>query len=472
MSPSRTFWAWTAVGTAASLTVVIAGPPLVDGGAISWWFTPSFDGARALFYVGMAGMCLAWLGMGRVVGDVSGRWLWFAGALWGVPLALGPVLFSRDVYSYLAQGEILHLGLNPYKVAPVALHFHGQRHLLHAVSAFWRHTTAPYGPLFLGLVSPIASLAHDHLVLAALLARLPEVVGVVLLGVFVPRLAGAIGGSPARGGWLIALSPLVLLQLVSAGHNDALMVGLMVGGVWLAVSEKPLAGVFVCAVATTIKVPAAAAILFIVVCGARGASTRRDAWRLVALAAAITVAVLGVVTVATGVGLHWISTSVFSTPNKVRLAITPATAIGYTVASLLHDLGVSANAHSLESAFGGVTAVLTIALALWLLWRVRWATLVRYLGVVLVAAALGGPALWPWYLVWGLALLAAVPTLQRSWAMLAALTVPAFLVKPDGILLLPRSTAPAVLVVYLVAGAVVLAGLRRRHQMPSAIAVT
>jgi hypothetical protein len=473
MSLRRAFWAWTAVGTVASIAVAVTGPALVDGGVITWWYTPSFGGARAAFYVAMAAMCVAWLGVGRSVGEVPARWLWCAGVLWVVPVALGPALFSRDMYSYLAQGEILHLGLNPYHVPPTALAFHGQRHLLEAVSPFWRRTTAPYGPLFLGLVSPMASLARDHLVLAALLVRLPELVGVGLLAVFVPRLASAIGGSPARAGWLVALSPLVLLQLVAAGHNDALMAGLMVGGVWLAMTDRPLAGVFVCAIAATIKLPAAAAIVFIVVAAARAAPGRREAWQLVAWSIAITVAVLGVVTLVTGVGLHWISTSVFSTPQKVRLAITPATAVGYTIASVLHDFGLSANARSLESAFGGVTGAVTIVLTLWLLWRVRRATLVRYLGIVLIAAALGGPAAWPWYLIWGLALLAAVPEMQRSWVLLAALTVPVFLVKPDGILLPPRPTAPAFLALYALAGAVAWVALRRRRAVPErAVALT
>ena len=65
----------------------------------------------------------------------------------------------------------------------------------------------------------------------------------------------------------------------------------------------------------------------------------------------------------------------------------------------------------------------------------------------LVAAALGGPAAWPWYLIWGIVLLAAWPAAQRSVALAAAVTLPVFLVKPDGILLLARSASPAVVVV-------------------------
>jgi hypothetical protein len=48
-----------------------------------------------------------------------------------------------------------------------------------------------------------------------------------------------------------------------------------------------------------------------------------------------------------------------------------------------------------------------------------------------------------------------------------------FLVKPDGILLLPRSSSPAVLVVYAaLAAALAWSALRRRREVPRAVAVT
>jgi hypothetical protein len=175
--------------------------------------------------------------------------------------------------------------------------------------------------------------------------------------------------------------------------------------------------------------------------------------------------VLVLVTLAVCVGFDWVTTGVVSTPQKVRLAITPSTAVGYTIASVLHDFGAYANARSIESAFAGVFGAVTVGLGAWLLWRVRRATLVRDLGVFLVVAALGGPAAWPWYLIWGIVLLAAWPGVQRSVALAAAVTVPVFLVKPDGILLLHRAASPAVLGVYVALG--VAAWLRWRHRRPT-----
>ena len=40
---------------------------------------------------------------------------------WSVPLVLGAPLYSRDVYSYVAQGRMAQLGINPYLHGPLSL---------------------------------------------------------------------------------------------------------------------------------------------------------------------------------------------------------------------------------------------------------------------------------------------------------------------------------------------------------------
>ena len=75
-------------------------------------------------------------------------------------------------------------------------------------------------------------------------------------------------------------------------------------------------------------------------------------------------------------------------------------------------------ARGLESALSVVAFSLSVVLGVTLLWRVRRDTLVRYLGIALLAVAVAGPAAWPWYLTWGLVLLAACrksSARARSW---------------------------------------------------------
>jgi hypothetical protein len=213
-----------------------------------------------------------------------------------------------------------------------------------------------------------------------------------------------------------------------------------------------LLGVALCALAATIKLPAAAAIPFMLVAYA----DRRTALRAVLIAVSVVLAV----SLVSGLGLGWLSTSVFSTPAKVRLAITPATALGWTIAQV-----VPVGARGLESGLGVVAFAAVAALTVSLLWRVRSPTLVRYLGLVLLAAALAGPAAWPWYLTWGLVLLAASPEFQSSWLIPVALALSALVVKADGVLAFPLHTAPLFVVLYI--GAAVAVLLSRRRPAPA-----
>ncbi|MBV9001704.1 MAG: polyprenol phosphomannose-dependent alpha 1,6 mannosyltransferase MptB, partial [Solirubrobacterales bacterium] len=439
----RAFWAWACLGLAGSLLVALAGPR-VAGEPVRWWFQGG--GGVAVLYAGILALLIAWVALGRRALTV--RQLWMVAAIWTGPMFLAAPLFSQDVYSYLAQGTLVHLGLDPYTQTPAVLAQHGQAHVLSAVSPFWRHTTAPYGPLFLWIVSWFTG---TSLVVGVLLVRTLELIGFALLAAFVPRLARNLGADPGRATWLVLLSPLVLFELVAAAHNDLLMIGLLVAGVSLAVERRVLPAVALCALAATIKLPAAAAIPFILV----AAGDRRTVITGVLVAVGVVVAV-GIVS---GLGFSWISTSVFSTPGKVRLAITPATALGWTVAQI-----VPVGARALESALGVVAFCAAVMFGLVLLWRTTRGNMVRYLGFALIAVAVCGPAAWPWYLTWGLVLLAACPGVQWSLALVLVALITPLMVKADGVLAFPLHTSPAFVALYVAAGAV---ALRRRPSVAS-----
>jgi hypothetical protein len=91
-----------------------------------------------------------------------------------------------------------------------------------------------------------------------------------------------------------------------------------------------------------------------------------------------------------------------------------------------------------------------------LLWRTRPPNMVRYLGFALIAAAVCGPAAWPWYLTWGLVLLAACPGMQFSRMLAAVIVVGALVVKADGVLAFPLHTAPVFVALYVAIAAVAL----------------
>lgn len=465
---------WPALGLLGSCLASGAATRLLNHRPVSWWWRAPLPAAHwfelNLLWTGVVLLAVAWVGLGRRLaidrsarpGDVIA-----VGALWALPLALGPALFSQDMYSYLAQGSVLAHGLNPYHVAPSALARWHETRLLATVSANWRGTTAPYGPVFLGLADLASKLAGGDVVLGIEFVRVIALGGLALLALSVPRLARRLGADDVQAVWLVVASPVSLISFVAGGHNDALMAGLMVAGVTLALQDRPLAGLALCALAATVKLPAAAGVAVIAICWLRDEPAR---WRQILPAAGVVVAgVVLAVGAVTGVGLSWISASLFSTPASVRLAITPATALAVTIHELGHGVhsGVEQAAAGLESALVKVGMAFVVLFAAWLCLDVRRERLARALGLMLIVAAIGGPAAWPWYLIWGTALLAADPVAQRSPWLQIAMLVPAFALMPGGDVVVSLPHAYELLILYACAATVAVGAGRRRRRAPA-----
>src|SRR6478609_581860 len=149
--------------------------------------------------------------------------------LWALPLLVAPPMFSRDVYSYLAQSQIARIGLDPYKVGPAS--GLGLDHVFTlTVPSLWRETPAPYGPLFLWIGSGISRVTGDNIVAAVLCHRVVVLVGVGLIVWATPRLARRCGVAEVSALWLGPCNPLLFMHLVAGIHNEALMLGLMLAG--------------------------------------------------------------------------------------------------------------------------------------------------------------------------------------------------------------------------------------------------
>src|SRR6478736_507503 len=171
-------------------------------------------------------LTLAWLMLGRfALGErrMTRSQLDRTLLLWVLPLLIAPPMYSRDVYSYLAQSEIAINGLDPYKVGPAT--GLGLDHVFTlSVPTMWRETPAPYGPLFLWLGQGISALTGENIVWA------------------VPRLARRCGVAEVSALWLGAANPLLIMHLVAGIHNEALMLGLMLAGTEFALRGVDAAG--------------------------------------------------------------------------------------------------------------------------------------------------------------------------------------------------------------------------------------
>ncbi|MGZ4517370.1 MAG: polyprenol phosphomannose-dependent alpha 1,6 mannosyltransferase MptB, partial [Mycobacteriaceae bacterium] len=170
--------------------------PLLEAVSLSWLrFGHGHDLSTVAIYVGILTMFLAWMRLGRRVlgGGISPTALRGVLVLWMGPLLLSPPLFSRDAYSYLAQGALLRDGFKPYEVGPVA----SPGVLLDNVSNVWTTTTAPYGPLFLLLSDLVTRITGDGVVAGTILLRLAMLPGIVLMVWALPRLTAHLGGNHA-----------------------------------------------------------------------------------------------------------------------------------------------------------------------------------------------------------------------------------------------------------------------------------
>lgn len=433
--PERTFAAAVVLGAVGAVGLVLTGSRLgaLPGSAWGgWWFTVPRAGTDVLgvaFYLCALAMVVAWLGVGRTAraGGLSTTRALVVLAAWGLPLLVGPPLFSRDIYSYIGQGLLAHHGLDPYRVGPDAL---GQGPLLSAVASVWRATPAPYGPLFVVLAKVVTGASGGSLVGQVMAQRLLEVVGLALVVHALPRLARRVGADPGMALWLGVLSPLALFSFVASGHNDALMLGLLLLGVVLSLEGRPVVGLVLCSLAAAVKLPAAAAIVFLAVAELRVAPRGRRLAVAVPFVV-VPVATVVLVTLASGLGWAWLGPMALRIPSELRVLTTPAVSIGVLVAHVLHGVGLPVHQAAVVTVTQTLCGTAGLVAAGWLLLHSRRTDLVQVLALALLVVVLTGPTLWPWYLLWGVVLLAATP-LQRSRlvALVAALAM--LVVGPSG----------------------------------------
>ena len=75
--------------------------------------------AFVVLLVGLAAVVRAWIALRpRPGADRLSGWVL---AIWSAPMMLAAPLFSRDAYSYAAQGNLVRLGIDPYAFGPGAI---------------------------------------------------------------------------------------------------------------------------------------------------------------------------------------------------------------------------------------------------------------------------------------------------------------------------------------------------------------
>lgn len=400
---------------------VVKRDPLLAATSLSWIrYGHGQDLATAVLYVGLALVVWAWVRLGRMVlrGHVGSRAVLAAVGAWTLPLLFAPPLFSKDIYSYLAQGQLALNGLDPYEVGPAVL----QSPLSDNVSWVWQNTPAPYGPLFVLLSEGVVWLTAGSVIGGVVLLRLVLVAGLGLVCWSLPGLARHLGGRPPVALWFAAANPLVLVHLIGGAHNDMLMVGLMAAGVLLVLDGKHVGGIVLVTLGVAVKATAAVALPFLVlVWAARMPGPRRAAiGRAIGRGVAVFAVVFTATSLIAGRDLGWLPA--LSTSSMIVNWLSLPSAVG----DFAHTL-VSVFVHLDQGVFLTVARAIGSALLVFIAWR-QWRAAedggpnaVFRAAVTMLAVALLSPATLPWYFAWPLVLGAGL-----AWTVTGLTTVAFF----------------------------------------------
>jgi alpha-1,6-mannosyltransferase len=360
--------------------------------------------SKLVVVVGVAVLLEAWLRLGHHVRTrrvtaptVLTRLAWW----WAAPLLFAPVLFSRDVYSYIAQSRLLPHGISPYLYGTGVF----DTYFTDGADWMWKTSPAPYGPLWMGLSSGVYRATAAQPIAALLAFRVLALLGVALIAVYLPRLARACGVDPAKAIWLGLLNPLVFMHFVSAAHNDALMIGLLIAGMTYGMERRPWLAILFVTLAGAVKAPALIGLAFTGIAWAGPSSAFARRVKYWALSAASAVGIFLLLNVVTGLDFGWVSS--LGTPGRVRTWLSPMTGLGLLTGNGADLVGLGYRVDGAVDFWRDVGTVLTVVIIGWLVLTGHRRSPARGLALSLLALVVLGPVVQPWYLLWALIALAA-----------------------------------------------------------------
>jgi hypothetical protein len=345
-------------------------------------------------YGGLILFTRVWLGLLRHLRNHHGvpvRKIVVVVVIWAIPLMLAPPLFSGDVYSYAGQGEMVSHHIDPYSYGTGVL---GSTPFSSMPASFWTNTPSPYGPTFLALDGELTTVSGHKILPDIVLLRLLELAGLALV----------VAATPTQSILLGAGSPLAVTALICGAHNDAIMIGLLMAGLALALRFGQVPGIALCALAAGVKAPAALGVLFLGwVWAGPGASVRRRIVHTIG-AGIIALCTFEVVTLIAGFGWGWLRTS--TAADRSFTFVTPVDGISKVVTDVSHLFDLDLTVMSVRNVLAVVGLLIAGAIGTWLLIRAPIDGVTRNLGITLLVLAILSPILWAWYVTWGILVVA------------------------------------------------------------------
>lgn len=359
----------------------------------------------------IGGMLLvrAWLRLGqRAKGwpPASGRIVRQAILLWGGPLMVSIPLFSRDVYAYIGQGRLVQANIDPYVNGISAIsNWFGL-----GADKLWAEAPTPYGPVFLWIEQAVVAVTGGNPELAVFLFRLVSAFGVLLCAIYVPRLAVLHGVNPHRALWLSVANPLLLVSFIAAVHNDALMIGLAVAGLYYCATKRSVFGIVLITLSIAVKPITVILLPFAGLLWAGKKARWPRKFVFWGLTAALSLGLLTLMGWLNGFGFGWING--LSAPGSVWIWYAPIGAIGLTVATIMNAFGWDGWGTAKHVWDAG--KVIAVGIVAWLMFRGSYERIIRRMALAFAAVVLLSPMIQSWYVVWLIPLFA-VTGIRNDW---------------------------------------------------------
>ena len=383
--------------------------------------------------VGLGMLAASWLSLCRHVArlgdDLAEEALGLvrqAALLWSVPLLIAPPLFSRDGWSYAAQGMMTQLGKSPYEFGPGVL----SGPIIEAVDPRWLATGTPYGPLPLAL-GDMASQVTTHPWGLVIAHRLFALVGLALLAWAVPRLASWTGMNPALATAVVVASPLVLANGVGGLHNDLLMVGLMAAALVLGGQRHWVYGALLGGAAAAVKLPGGLVCIGVALASLPVGVTMLVRLRRFAAVGAVAVGFLVALGLVWGLGLGWVKA--LAVPGTVNTPLSLPTVVGGFLDAVAGWLGLGLRQAFLLDHTRTVATLVSFTFAVWV--ALRWKTGSHASALKAVAWIVGvlllcSPVVHIWYFLWLIPFVAPLRTSRLGTFAILAVSLIVGLVAP------------------------------------------
>ena len=325
--------------------------------------------------------------------------------IWALPLLVAPPLFSRDVYSYAGQGEMVSHHIDPYVYGTGVL---GSTPFSTMPDSVWTNTPSPYGPTFLSIDGLLDKASGHEILPDVVLLRLLEVAGLALVVAATSSLARRMGRDPAGAVLLGAGCPLVLATLIGGAHNEGTHArpppGGSRGGPAMGHGSRRHA----------LRGRGRGEVAGRAGCPVLGVGLGRF-WRVLRAAGGPyprgrggRPGHLGVISAVSGTGWGWLRTT--TAADKSFTGVTPVNAVAKVLSGAARLVEITIPVLGARTVISIIGLACAAAIGAWLLLRSSGSTMQRNLGLTLLAVALLGPILWNWYVTWGVIVLAPVVT--------------------------------------------------------------